>query len=174
MDYNRRDFLRQTSILAPVIVLPSTLVGANPVSVMAADPIPTEKVQEFVRVAHFDFNKVKDILGEFPHIINAAYDWGNGDFETAIGAAGHMGLRDIALYLLENGARADIFVLTMLGETSLVKPMLEKYPQLLNSVGPHGFTLLHHAQKGGQAAVELQEYLKSKGMTDMHIKTFNN
>ena len=100
------------------------------------------------------------------------WDWGNGDFETAMGAAGHMGLKDTALYLLDKGARADIFVLTMLGKTDLVKGMLDLYPNLLESYGPHGFTLLHHAKQGGEDAAGLVEFFQSKGLNDMHRKIF--
>ncbi len=90
----------------------------------------------------------------------------------SIGAAGHMGHRDFALFLLENGARADIFVLTMLGETDIVKSTLERFPNLLNSLGPHGFTLLHHAQKGGEPAAALLEYVKEMGLTEAHVKIY--
>ena len=34
-----------------------------------------------------DFSKVKQMLDEHPLLLNAAWDWGGGDFETAIGAA---------------------------------------------------------------------------------------
>ena len=58
----------------------------------------------------------------------------------------------------------------MLGETEIVKNMLMKYPQLLNGKGPHGFTLLHHASKGGDDARELLDFFKEKGLTDMQKK----
>ncbi|MBC7884647.1 MAG: ankyrin repeat domain-containing protein [Saprospiraceae bacterium] len=129
-------------------------------------------VKEFVKVAHRDFDKVKEMLDEQPLLLNAAWDWGGGDFETAIGAAGHMGLKDIANYLIEKGARTDIFVLTMLGKTDIVKFMLSEYPILLNSFGPHGFTLLHHAEKGGKESEILYHHLRSLGLNDTHRKLF--
>ena len=135
-------------------------------------PLDRMIVEEFVRVAHSDLDKVKAMLEETPHLLNAAWDWKKGDFETAIGAAGHMGLKDTANYLIEKGSRFDIFVLTMLGKTEIVKPLLELYPHLLHAIGPHGFTLLHHAKQGGDDAGELQEYLLSKGLTETFIKTF--
>ena len=91
-------------------------------------------------------------------------------FEQAIEGAGHLGNKDIARYLIENGARPNIYVLTMLGETGMVKSILMKYPQLLNGKGPHGFTLLHHATKGGDDARELLEFFKEKGLTEMQIR----
>lgn len=99
-------------------------------------------------------------------------NWGGGDFETAIGAAGHMGLKEMAKYLLEKGARTDIFVLTMLGKTEIVKAMLKEYPSLLNSLGPHGFTLLHHAQKGEKDSEELFSLFQSLGLKENNIKLY--
>jgi len=53
-----------------------------------------------------------------------------------------------------------------LGNTQIVKAYIETYPGYLNARGPHGFTLLHHAQKGGDDAKELADYLQSKGLKE--------
>lgn len=129
-------------------------------------------VNEFVRVAHGDLDRVKVLLDEHPHLLNAAWDWGNGDFETAMGAAGHMGLKDYANYLAGKGARMDVFVLTMLGKTSIVKAFIEEYPTMIDAIGPHGFTLLHHAKQGGSEGEELFEFFQSRGLKDLHRKIF--
>lgn len=168
---SRRLFLGSATAIA-VTPFSGSIFQKNKNASSIADQLPAAAVQEFVKVAHNDFDRCKKILNEYPHILNAAWDWGDGDFETAIGAAGHMGHREFALFLLEAGARADLFVLTMLGETEIVKPLLEKYPKLLNSLGPHGFTLLHHAEKGGEFAVPLLEYFKEKKLTEKHLEYF--
>ena len=62
-------------------------------------------VQDFVNHAHSDFARVRDLLEREPALINAAWDWGAGDWETGLGAAAHMGRRDIALHF-SSGARA--------------------------------------------------------------------
>nr|MCU0421112.1 hypothetical protein [Cyclobacteriaceae bacterium] len=67
-------------------------------------------------------------------------------------------------------ARVNLFVLTMLGKTELVKPVLEAYPKLLTALGPHGFTLLHHAKVGGEEAKELYTYLEQRGLTEVKAK----
>jgi ankyrin repeat protein len=85
-----------------------------------------------------------------------------GDFETALGGASHMGLKDIADLLVSHGARMDIFNFTFLGFTDFVKELLDKQPQLLNSYGPHGFTLLHHAKVGGHTV--FASWLKEQGL----------
>lgn len=127
-------------------------------------------VRDFVGAGHKDLDKVQSILKEFPNVIYSAHDWGNGDFETALEAAGHVGNKEIAQFLLAEGARPNMFVLTMLGKTQLVKPLLEAYPALIFSKGPHGFTLLHHAQRGGEEAKELLEFVQSKGLKEARIK----
>ena len=96
--------------------------------------------------------------GNFPY---------GGDFETALEGAGHVGDREIAEYLIGQGARANIFVLTMLGHTAVVKAQLAAYPHLLRSKGPHGLTLLHHATRGGEPAKELLEHIQELGLTEM-------
>ena len=66
-------------------------------------PLPLEPalVNEFVLKAHGDLGVVKQLLEEEPALLNAAWDWGGGDWETGLGAASHVGRRDIAEFLLE-------------------------------------------------------------------------
>ena len=118
-------------------------------------------VYEFVNEAHFNLEKVKSMLKGESALVNATVDWGGGDFESAIGAASHMGRRDIALHLLEHGARPDIFTLVMLGKISQVKPVLDAMPHLVTTPGPHGLTLLFHAEKGGKEATEVARYIQT-------------
>ena len=118
-------------------------------------------VQEFVGNAHGDLNRVKELLTQEPGLINATWDWGGGDFETALGAASHMGRKDIAEFLLEHGARLDIFAAAMLGKLDIVKAALEAYPDSITTPGPHGIPLIKHAEMGGDDAKEVLEYLKS-------------
>ena len=51
----------------------------------------------------------------------------------------------------------------------IIKPMIEFSPSILNVKGPHGFTLLHHAEKGGEEALEVKEYLSSLGLNETKI-----
>ncbi|OEK03770.1 hypothetical protein BFP97_06105 [Roseivirga sp. 4D4] len=121
-------------------------------------------VMQFVRNGHFDLPAVKQMLEETPSLINACWDWGGGDFETALGGASHMGEQKIARYLIDNGARMDIFSAAMLGEIEIIKSIVSNHPKSIYSKGPHGITLLMHAQKGGEDSLEVVEYLKSKGI----------
>ena len=122
-----------------------------------------ETVCEFVGQAHGNLERVREMIAEEPALANAAHDWGGGDWETALGAAAHMGRRDIALFLLERGARIDLFTAAMLGHLDAVKAILSAYPEARNHPGPHGIPLLAHAESGGEPARDVAEYLKSMG-----------
>src|SRR5436190_13200468 len=65
-------------------------------------------VSTIVGAAHSNFDKVKEIVSKRPELAGASWDWGFGDFETALGAASHVGRRDIAELLMSHGARPDI------------------------------------------------------------------
>lgn len=128
-----------------------------------SDPLPAELVKEWVGKAHGDLNRVKELFAQEPRLLNAAWDWGGGDFETALEAAGHVGNREIAAFLLANGARMNVFCAAMLGELKIVKAILKAFPDLKKSAGPHGLKLKHHAQKGGEQAKSVLKYLESIG-----------
>ena len=145
-------------------IMPTVLFSQNQ---QEPAPLDSKLVKEFVVAGHKNIQLVKEMLNERPNLIYSRYDWGNGDFEEAIEGAGHLGNKEIANFLISKGARVNLFVLTMLGKTDLVKPVLEAYPNLIFAKGPHGFTLLHHAKVG--EATELHDYLIEKGLTETHI-----
>lgn len=128
-------------------------------------------VQDFVGNAHGNLERVKELVAQEPALINSVWDWGGGDFETGLGAAAHMGRRDIASFLLENGARLDLFAAAMLGNLEIVKATLEAYPDALNVLGPHGIPLIAHAQAGGNEALQVYEYLKSLASQKTEART---
>lgn len=66
-------------------------------------------IQDFIIFGHMDLPMVKKLLETEPMLINAFMDWGAGDWENALGGASHMGRHDIVEFLLEKGARIDIF-----------------------------------------------------------------
>ncbi len=123
--------------------------------------LPSELVQEFVTVGHYDLSRVQAILAETPQIVNAAWDWGGGDWETALGGAAHMGRRDIAEYLLAHNARIDLFAAAMLGKLEIVQAVLTAFPEVKDIPGPHGIPLIAHAEKGGAPALAVLRYLQS-------------
>jgi hypothetical protein len=124
------------------------------VSVVDEKPARLEpaQVEAFVGSAHGDLAEVERLLELEPALANASWDWGGGDWETGLGAAAHMGRRDIAELLLGRGARMDVFAAAMLGDVEIVRAMLDSYPGLVTAKGPHGIPLRVHAEKGGEQA----------------------
>ena len=120
-----------------------------------------EMAQDFVIFAHSDLKMVKQLLAKEPNLVNAAIDWGEGDWETALGGASHMGRKDIVEFLLSRGARIDIFCAAMLGQIDAVKAFLTLEPTLIDAKGPHGFSLHFHAQVGGDDAKPVLDHLQS-------------
>jgi hypothetical protein len=117
--------------------------------------------KEVVLAAHSDLARVKAVVDAHPAAANAVIDWGFGDWESGLGAAAHMGRRDIAEYLLSMGARLDLFAAAMLGMTDAVKHMVAARPGVEASLGPHGIPLIAHARAGGERARETLAYLES-------------
>ncbi len=117
-------------------------------------------VQDFVMYGHGDLPMVKKLLEIEPLLLNAAIDWGGGDFETALGGASHIGSREVVEFLLEKGARADLFTFTMLGQLNIVRAFLTVQPKLIDAKGPHGIGLHMHARMGGKLAEPVLEYLQ--------------
>ena len=105
-------------------------------------------VAEVVGVSHFDLSRLKVLVNGRPELARATWDWGFGDWETAIGAASHTGRKDIAEYLLSMGARPDIFTFSMLGCYPAVRSMIESTPGVHKITGPHGISLIQHAKAG--------------------------
>jgi len=120
-------------------------------------------VAEIVGAAHFNEQTVKELLGNYPELVNAWWDWGFGDWESPLGAASHTGQRGIAELLLARGARIDIFAAAMMGFTSVVKAFVDAQPGIQRTLGPHGIPLLAHAKAGGEEAADTVAYLESLG-----------
>jgi hypothetical protein len=118
-------------------------------------------VQDFVIYAHSDLDMVRKLLEKQPAVLNATMDWGGGDWETGLGGASHMGRHDIVAFLLDRGARIDIFCAAMMGQLEAVKSFLALEPRLIDAKGPHGLSLHFHAQVGGEKSAHVLDYLQS-------------
>ncbi len=136
----------------------------------AAEPVPDsfpthphEMVREMVTVSHGNVKRVKELVEARPALAKAAIDWGFGDWEDALGAASHVGNREIAEYLIANGARPTLFSAAMLGQLDTVKAFLSAQPGAQRITGPHSISLLAHAKNGGKPAEAVYQYLDSLG-----------
>jgi hypothetical protein len=166
MDHvNRRTFLG----LVPVALLvPARDPQAQPPAVPASS-FPhhdASVVSEMVAASHGNVARVKELVGARPALARASWDWGFGDWETALGAASHVGNKPIAQILLENGAHPTIFSAAMLGQLEVVRAFVTMSPGAQKTRGPHGINLLAHARAGGNA--EMIKYVESLGDADSH------
>jgi hypothetical protein len=83
--FSRKKFLYLTGgSLLSVSFLRGQVTGSK---AKAKDPLSPELVKDFVRKGHFDLEGVKTALDQEPGLLNATWDWGEGDFETALGGA---------------------------------------------------------------------------------------
>ena len=155
METNRRQILKLTPVL-----------GIAAYTQQLPEPMPQikpELVKEFVGRSHADINRVKELAKQEPMLVRAAWDQGGGDWETGLGAASHMGRRDIAQFLLDSGARVDAFAIFMLGSIAPAKSLLEAFPTIHKTPGPHGIPLLSHAIVGRQEAMNTFDLLLNAG-----------
>lgn len=167
----RRDMMRTLSGLGLV----AGSMAAMPTSAFCSEPAPAtalwpefprqnaKLVAEVVGQAHSNEARVRQLVGDHPALVNAWWDWGFGDWESPLGAASHVCQRGIAEFLLEKGARIDIFAAAMLGYTDVVRAFVVARPSIQRTLGPHGIPLLAHARAGGEKAKETLAYLESLG-----------
>ena len=144
--------------------------GSDESTASVYDGFPSQDralVRETVAVSHGNFGRVRELVEASPALAKANWDWGYGDWESALGAASHMGNRDIAEFLIEHGARPNIFSAAMLGQLDVVKSFADASPGVQRLHGPHGITLMTHAKHGGEPAAEVVAYLESLGDADI-------
>jgi hypothetical protein len=180
-DLSRRNWLKLASAALPLapLKLSAALLGVEPantgsehIQMPVSDIFPSyppELVRELVTVAHFDLKRVKEIVESHTSLAKAAWDWGFGDCETALGAASHMGNKPIAEYLLSQGAQPSLFCAAMFGQLEVVKAFVAAQPGVQRIRGPHGISLLAHARMGGEAARATFEFLQSLGDADAEL-----
>ena len=173
-NFTRRSFLQLSpALLAPAVASGFDTRQAATSSGSAAGTLsahfPThdpDVVREVVGVSHGNIARLKQLVDRQPSLARASWDWGFGDWESALGAASHVGNREIAEYLLSKGARPTIFSAAMLGQVDVVKAFVAAQPGVQKTWGPHGITLLAHAKAGGDRAKAVLDYLTTLGDAD--------
>jgi hypothetical protein len=173
---SRRRFLgfMPSAILSSSLVPGMVLADQSPPAPAPYHEFPSQdatKVLAVVGASHRNLAKVKELVTASPALAKCAWDWGYGDWETPLGAASHVGQPQIAEYLMEHGARPDIFTFAMLGDLAAVKAIVGAHPGIQKTLGPHGITLMTHASNGGDRAVAVVDYLTKLGGADEALKS---
>ena len=169
---SRRAFLGATAVVpvAAAVSLPTSaatrrwIEGGLPASFPTQDP---EVAQQVVGKSHVDIDAVRELVTARPELAKAAWDWGFGDWETALGAASHVGRPDIAKVLIAHGARPDMFTFAMLGQVDVIRALCVANPGIQKIHGPHGITLMQHAINAGEAGNDVVSYLRELGDADI-------
>src|SRR4051794_6579312 len=117
-----------------------------------------DEIRTFVLPSHGDLATVKRMLAENPALLNTIYEeWK----ETGLGAASHVGHREIAEYLLAQGAPLTICTAAMLGRTESVADFIKADPGQARARGAHDIPVLAHAAFSGKT--EIADLLLSNG-----------
>ena len=163
----RRNALKHTALgllglSMPTILTAETMAPRTIVHPHRSGNIPNywpninpELVSEVVGNSHFNLERVKELVEARPELARSVWEWRFGDFESAIGAASHVGRRDIVLYLLNKGARPSIHTFAMLGAHEVIKQMVAVAPGIQTTMGPHGISVLDHAYVGERMKEDL-------------------
>ena len=123
-----------------------------------------ELTREMVGACHGRVDRVRELLAQDRSLALATWDWGFGDWESALGAASHTGNREIAELLLAEGSRPNLFTLAMLDHVDVVRAICVAIPGVQENLGPHGISLMSHAKQGN--AILVEEYLQTLGGAD--------
>ncbi len=159
----RKDFFTK-SLVASSIIAAAPLLGATESTDQEISPEtgrgpgrgprqPLKQVLEFVQAGHRDLDKIKVMLEQAPGLIHARWDWGDGDWESALEGAAHMGRADIVCYLLSNGVRVDSFSAAMLGDAGTIQALMKLEPGIAHAKGPHGLPLMFYVGYGGSVVM---------------------
>lgn len=145
----------------------------KPVTRDDSNGIPWLQVNEFVRVAHFDLEKVKQLHKDAPALLNTRASWD----ELAVEAGSHVGNVPIATWLADRGAAISTCTAVLLGMAGKVKEAVAADPLCLHERGAHDIALLSYTAWGDQQTDIAAQLLKaganvrgrSLSQTTLHI-----
>ncbi len=129
--------------------------------------LPWPLVNQFARVAHFSFDQVKKLHQEHPALLNTRATWD----ESAIEAASHMGLTEMAQWLADQGACISTCTAVLLGLTDRVREAVTLDPKSVYERGAHDIAILAYTAYGREKA-EMAEILLKAGAS-VHGKALN-
>ena len=108
-----------------------------------------DTINNFVVAAHHDLPRVKEMLAAHTGLLNESAEW----FESGIQAAAHTGQREIAQYLLDQGAPLDICTAAMMGFGDDVDAILKDEPEAAQYTGAHDIPIMFFAAIGNNIPI---------------------
>ena len=135
--------------------------------------LPQDFINEFVRLSHFDVERVKHLHKLAPGLLAARATWD----ELPIEAASHVGLLPLAQFLADQGSPVSTCTATLLGLRNRVEALVKSDSNCLRERGAHDIPLLSYTAWGTER-IEIAEFLlnsgvdvraKGLGLTTLHV-----
>lgn len=124
--------------------------------------VPWMQVNEFARLGHFDFPKVKALLQATPALLNTRASWD----ESAIEAAAHTGQFEMCQWLAEKGFAVSTCTAALLGEAGLVKESIGADPLAVHERGAHDICVLAYTGFAKEQTAIAETLLKAGASVD--------
>jgi len=148
---------------------PTTLLTARD----DTNGLPWTAINAFVTVAHFDFDKVRQLLAATPALLNTRSSWD----ELAIEASAHVGHFPMAQWLAEQGAPVSTCTAALLGIESMVREALAADPLAIHERGAHDIPIVAYTAYAKEQTAIADLLLKAGadvhapalGMTVLHL-----
>jgi ankyrin repeat protein len=128
--------------------------------------LPQLFINEFVRLAHFEVEKVKQMYKSAPALLATRATWD----EIALEAAAHMGLVSLAEFLADAGSPVSTCTAVLLGLSEMTRKMIDGDRNRLRERGAHDFPLLGYTAYGKERA-EIAAFLLKSGL-DVNVSGF--
>jgi hypothetical protein len=139
----------------------------NPVKRDDLNGLPWTMVNEFARLAHFDFDKVKRMLGDEPGLQNTRASWD----ELAVEASAHMGRVEMAEWLAERGAAVSTCTAVLLGLGERVREAVAADARSVRERGAHDIAILAYTAYAKPQTAIAETLLKAGA--DPHGRALN-
>jgi ankyrin repeat protein len=145
----------------------------RPYTAQNIDGLPQDFINEFVRLAHFDGDRVKHLFKIAPGLLGSRATWD----ELAIEAAAHMGLAPLAQYLAGEGSPVSICTATLLGLQERVAALIKTDANCVRERGAHDIALIAYSAYAEQRP-EIADLLlrsgasvqgKALGLSTLHL-----
>jgi len=124
--------------------------------------VPWLQVNEFARLGHFDFPKVKALLEATPALLNTRASWD----ESAIEAAAHTGQFEMCGWLAEKGFAVSTCTAALLGEAALVKESIAADPLAIHERGANDIAILAYTGYAKEQTAIAEMLLKAGAAVD--------
>jgi ankyrin repeat protein len=114
-------------------------------------------VNRFVSISHGDFEKVKQMMGDEPGLLNVRASWD----ELPVEAASHTGQTPIAEWLAAKGAMVSTCTATLLGLADRVKAAIAADARCVRERGAHDIAIMAYTAYGKEQTAIAEMLLKA-------------